>query len=892
MTEKKPFDVSYVKITDGIYGLNFKLFQNIIRKKVHHILIIHNEPTNNFVPCIQKYYPKMLRKCYDDNLNSCWIIYTHPTITVIKCDLDKLYYSFSKIYNSFHRKILSESEHTTRTISDECDKIIKTCKSNDQSNLSEYEIVYIHTSNSIDINTQKYFDLFVEKTGKISIIHCDDNDPFPMQSDNTKHIKSFIGVGRSGIKIYEFIKSVIENKLIFPNYIEYSKILSENVLSQKYDIMINDTKNNRKFLGIDFIENTFVSGKIFIYNAQDTKDPIRLSITQKSKNEIRKYDVELALTGTDNITNTLLCMLEDTIDLGKLCSISDNNYEIRLQHHLFFEKILRNFYIESFKNKDYESLKNTEWIYEVSNKLMNDLITFSTAKQKSNSKYSELVITYAQKAKSNIIDNKQNKQFNKILLKNFSVLKEFDDIEKFKSKKTLNFIDEYSNDSVSMSDDNFITSCDFFVSPLTLTNWFDELKNCNAIGLFINVNVEDINKYGTNTTKYEIVSITDTLVPINEYLESTISYFNKHNEKMFGDLTLTDTDQLDNYDTIISPSLGTGNTVIPLYINKYHWDIASKYLPISLGITLAHNPAGYTDKHIKFMFVLLMKMTNELLCSNKNINCRTIQCYMAIFRTCIEIAKERKYIFGIKTLVKEFLSNKTKRMKLRTYEYDSFMGQLLCTGCKLSKNDLWSIIDYSYENMVRTHVSKTYSLGLIKNLFQQSVDDITLSGEIEMLLQEVTMSIKRGIDFLISFYNMYNIIQKLVEKIGSYNQFVKTFDKHYGYFPDDLTEWIRNEINRNKTNSCDIDIHCLYEMRNLKIDADAVLLQYIFKTLESASIDQNESLPSEKCTKQSIITEYKKKYGITTEMINIKVDTKLIFEACKKINVAQTINVS
>lgn len=109
---------------------------------------------------------------------------------------------------------------------------------------------------------------------------------------------------------------------------------------------------------------------------------------------------------------------------------------------------------------------------------------------------------------------------------------------------------------------------------------------------------------------------------------------------------------------------------------------------------------------------------------------------------------------------------------------------------------------------------------------------------------------------------MYNIIQKLVEKIGSYNQLLKNFDKNYGYFPDELTEWIKNEIIANRTNADDTDITCLYEMRNIKTDADAILLHYIFNTVEQPNILQNENIQHDKYIKSDIISEYKKKYRV------------------------------
>jgi hypothetical protein len=388
--------------------------------------------------------------------------------------------------------------------------------------------------------------------------------------------------------------------------------------------------------------------------------------------------------------------------------------------------------------------------------------------------------------------------------------------ENVKEKEILTeFIEEYQD----CEDDNFEESCDFFNSSVTLTNWFEEIESNSAIGLTFYIITSNLTKLGI---RYGITvdNITTTLFPITDYIESTINVFNKDITN-FGNI---------NEKLIMSGNaVGDSNCVVPLYINKYHWIVAKKYLKLVLGQIFAHNPLGYIDKHQYFMFILFTDMTTRTF-DDINMNEKWTRLYIAYLRTCAQICFDNKYNRGIRNYISMYLLNPKKRIYNTLYDYDNIICQTLSTGYIIPNSEIKLIIKYLLEEVIRRNLAKNkYNRSYFDFLSSELSTREAVDKEFDELVKEINIDIEYVISTLMSYYDMNSVLGELYKKIGSYSKFVKLLEDNYGLLPTDLTEFFLQKIKDVKREDI-MTVESLYQHMDLpyrKEDMIFLILQGI-----------------------------------------------------------------
>lgn len=325
-------------------------------------------------------------------------------------------------------------------------------------------------------------------------------------------------------------------------------------------------------------------------------------------------------------------------------------------------------------------------------------------------------------------------------------------------------------------------STEFYNSIITLSNWYEELENGGAVGLLIKMRTSKLTKQGV----YNMVgidSITTTFFPVTDYISATIDYFKKE-DCTFGDLN--------DVTLLEGNSIGDSNAVIPLYINKYHWQISKRYIKPVLGIMVAHHPLGYTEKHTESLFSVLIDMTVRSFAEGSSSE-RWVQCYMAVLRTCSEICFENRYTYGIKGFVKKYMSDVSKRVIkiLKCYEYEYMLGQILSTGYNLDKPTKDRLMRQILEEVVRKSVDE---LGYTP----EHIED---KDSRECITKSVLEYIRYHIRILSSFYIMSGITDELYRKVGSYSKFIKMLEENYGCTPDTLVEMMNKRIKQSDSST-------------------------------------------------------------------------------------------
>lgn len=382
--------------------------------------------------------------------------------------------------------------------------------------------------------------------------------------------------------------------------------------------------------------------------------------------------------------------------------------------------------------------------------------------------------------------------------------------------KTINSINDDNNVPVLTLDENnekLSLSRSFFNSMLTLTDWYEEIKLGNSIGILINLESNDLIKIGANGVKPKIHNITMTFLPIKDYIETALQLFKNHQKNDINDINI-----------INSNIVGTGNAIIPLYICNEHWKVAKQHLKYILGIVLVNNPFAFIDSHLNFLFYMLTEMTCETF--KIQLNDKWLQTYFAVYRTCSQIAYEKGYHKGIKKLVKKYIYEKERILNTRPFDNDVLFGQILSTGCLIDNADLCKFCDRMFEYVYWKNIIKYYDSYYFKNHLSKLSND-EIKDEFNNIIPYMDNKIIHEIETITYNYLMIIQMRQLFNKIGGFTKFIKTLDDNYGLASDDIIS-IKDSI---QTNFQNINSKYLYQIIKMDDKYDVIMAEYIMRSL-------------------------------------------------------------
>ncbi|AYV75991.1 MAG: hypothetical protein Terrestrivirus4_39 [Terrestrivirus sp.] len=417
------------------------------------------------------------------------------------------------------------------------------------------------------------------------------------------------------------------------------------------------------------------------------------------------------------------------------------------------------------KNKNFYTCDDRSGFSEILNKFA-EMSQLHIVNKDVMDKVNETIVTNITLFK-NVVDTKLNKIYDE-------VLKSISEINNDNNDNNDNHDNNDNNDQ--NTDSNTDSSIDdFFASPLTLTNWKEELSNGGSMGLMIRTKSNDLSKIGANGIKPTIESFTTTFIPTKDFIECILINFEKN--------------LIDNVDNVVdvigggnNVGIGDGNTVIPLYINKNHWKLARIHLEYVLGIVLVNNPFGYIDSHLNFMFYMLAEMTRHIFMPDEVLNLKMIKTYLSVFRTCCEIAQEKKYHKGIKKMIGGLLENNDRIMISRPFDNDVLFGQILATGSTIDNIQIKELCYKIYENIFWRNYTKNYDKQYLKEIFVPIIhknDPDELINEIQAVINFVTGKISVGIQMITSNCIMIDIMKTLIHEEGGFMKFLNNIEKNF-----------------------------------------------------------------------------------------------------------------
>lgn len=340
-------------------------------------------------------------------------------------------------------------------------------------------------------------------------------------------------------------------------------------------------------------------------------------------------------------------------------------------------------------------------------------------------------------------------------------------IDKWKNNDLINKNLELINKDTKM----FKNSCDFYMSNIMLSNWFEELENNSCMGLLTYINTSSLVQtnqlYNKHTIK--VKQITNSYLSVTDYVNIVQEYFNKNPNQQFGDLS----DKL----IIKGTTIGEANSIIPLYICKEHWINTKKYIDVILGIILSNNPFNVSEQSFIVFDLIFIHFIKSLFNKN-NLNNTFIRTFFCFYRTCAQLCFDKKYNHGIKKLIDNYMFSSAKRTTISGVIYERIIMQSTTTGYVLPKNKIQQLIVYFIEELIKTQ----------KKLIETNNNNNDLVEQINYKLQD---------DYVI-LYNYYifnQIIDNIIQKSNTYSNFIKTIDNNYGLVDDDFCDYIKAIIN-------------------------------------------------------------------------------------------------
>lgn len=231
----------------------------------------------------------------------------------------------------------------------------------------------------------------------------------------------------------------------------------------------------------------------------------------------------------------------------------------------------------------------------------------------------------------------------------------------------------------------------FFYSKYSLGGWKEEIAEKSCLGILMDVHVADYNRTGKWVD--DVFFNNKTFIFL-----SAIDYINilNSNEKFNGNPTI----------------IGIENLLLPIYINRYHWEISKCYIPLLLGFTFANNSTMYDKKMENIYYVALVEYFYNIVKDGCNNRRQKFKIWTAILRTCMEISKENGYHKGFEKYMKSL-------EKCKNIQINVLLGQAMSIGSDNlnSINEIIKKCNYmNDEKIVMMHSG----IKLISNLKQKT----------------------------------------------------------------------------------------------------------------------------------------------------------------------------
>ncbi len=597
--------------------------------------------------------------------------------------------------------------------------------------------------------------------------------------------------------------------LFFYDDISDEKIIDMNELCNKINVFFYDKNSDSSFIreNCQNINYYTTYGKdldwkfLYYYNfeLEILDKPCNLNKILYLDNYIPLIRDKFVLIDEDKVVDSdvLIDALDKSYDNLLLLNPDDNLYLINNSNNIY--TILKEY--KKYNNH----IKDKLLLYLINYRakiIINNLIRCKKLKiNTSVDEHINIITKYSEKFNVKFTKNQNYKKyFNKISnnqpdlnsIFNFNIdylnsfFENFDEI-----------VDYYDIDE---DDENkmFLKSLELYQSPLTMSNWYDELKNKNSMCMVFGFNTDDNLILGYQQNHINIKDVNINFIPFKDYIESVYINCSNNSQVDFGDIN--NINILGGHDEI-------HNSIIPLYISKEHWSVAKKQLNLALSFSIAHNPLFFDKSYINFPFYLLTFLTNKMFNPNSTISDKWTQVYFSFWRTCCQISLENNYHKGVVTYITNFMNDNTCFINTDIYKLTYILGQLNASNNPIKNLPFYKkffikvLLRYYFD-----YITKFYGQKYIQFLHQNYKNNPTeIHSEVISLSVKICKKNSLPIYIILSFMKSMYIFNNISKLYNGFKGFIKEFDDNFSIVNDSIIDIpnFKSYITENKNNDYD-----------------------------------------------------------------------------------------
>jgi hypothetical protein len=375
-------------------------------------------------------------------------------------------------------------------------------------------------------------------------------------------------------------------------------------------------------------------------------------------------------------------------------------------------------------------------------------------------------------------------------------------------------------------------SLNYTISNISMTNWIDEYNEYNPYGILIKYNISRHSYKGLIDEKSSIIktfpnmivdSISNNWISLYDYYQLIISYKNEDvNEK------IDEVDKFNLNDFKINDSIhGETNIMLPMYINKNHWNLTKSLWRYHLSFINNSFESEYNRKMDNIYYLTLLKNFTNLL--DKTITDNKIILFIHILRTSIQVSIDNKYINTINSEYSRYLNylinleDKEEKNLIEINLIDYIIRYLQYSVSYCDIINLEKDLDKIRIKLLDTWVNKVYSNNIMYKEYYNNLEEADKNKELEKIKN----------NFISEYINWFNLeitlmkfskVLNLIYKMKGFNQFIKFVDKTNCYLDNNYHQ--ENEITciniKNIISSCNNFYDLYLEDLKLKIKIEKI----------------------------------------------------------------------
>ncbi|AYV79563.1 MAG: hypothetical protein Faunusvirus22_14, partial [Faunusvirus sp.] len=336
------------------------------------------------------------------------------------------------------------------------------------------------------------------------------------------------------------------------------------------------------------------------------------------------------------------------------------------------------------------------------------------------------------------------------------------------------------------NDSKYDQSKELYFSSITQTDWTDETVYMGVMGLLIRVQTPSNSVMGFNPDSIKIMDTTNTIITLEHLLYGFGHYYTQYGiyDNGYNDKTV-----------ISGDGIGNGNAILPLYINKQHWQVAKIFMNPIMGLNIAQNPALYTKTSISLYFNVLLELLAQVYCDKECVSDKSVQIVMAVYRAAYELSHSSydQYDFNI------FVSNPHDRLVNIAISIKELIGLFVTQYKSANMENLRYIYEEAHRRCMKhiyhdiTVLSDVIDIATAETMTTININQLIDMNKLDKIIDMINMK-PEMIALNNNLLGAIMFMDTLHDMTTDVSKFITEYDECYDVLTDSQVVKIKNNI--------------------------------------------------------------------------------------------------